>query len=155
VCSSDLEQDNYGFARWAYDHKNELLGLGAGRHFGEWWGHSIQRGYGLKEKRFSLFNTVRWCLHGEEPKQILTEDPRIVKTQDILPKCCGLVPVLYDGLFSTVACNEAISRLYREGSVAAQGFMRPEGIVVFHTAGQTGFKMTIEKDDVPKSKVKQ
>ena len=54
------ENDNHGFARWAYEHKDELLGLGPGRHFGEWWGQGIQRGYGLKEKRFSLFNTSRW-----------------------------------------------------------------------------------------------
>ena len=48
--------------------------LGPGRHFGEWWGHGIQRNYGLKEKRFSLFNVQRWALHGTEPKrtQLLT-----------------------------------------------------------------------------------
>ena len=28
------EEDNYGFARWAYDRKDELMQLGAGRHFG-------------------------------------------------------------------------------------------------------------------------
>src|SRR5512133_2019075 len=57
------ECDNHGFARWAYDHKDELvLGLGPGRHYGEWWGSGIQRGYDLPkgEKRFSLFNVHRW-----------------------------------------------------------------------------------------------
>ena len=54
------EKDNAGFARWAYDHKGELMTLGVGFHYGEWWGQGIQRGYGLKEKRFSLFNTSRW-----------------------------------------------------------------------------------------------
>jgi hypothetical protein len=29
--------------------------------------------------------------------------------------------------------------------------MKPEGIVIFHTAGNVGFKRTIEKDDQPKS----
>jgi hypothetical protein len=28
--------------------------------------------------------------------------------------------------------------------------MKPEGIVVFHVAGNVGFKKTLEKDDVPK-----
>jgi hypothetical protein len=48
------ENDNYGFAKWAYERKDDLIrDLGPGRHFGEWWGQGIQRGYGLKEKRFS------------------------------------------------------------------------------------------------------
>ncbi len=29
--------------------------------------------------------------------------------------------------------------------------MKPEGIVVFHIAGNVGFKRTLEKDDEPKS----
>jgi hypothetical protein len=29
--------------------------------------------------------------------------------------------------------------------------MKPEGIVVFHTAANAGFKKTIEKDEVPKN----
>jgi len=31
--------------------------------------------------------------------------------------------------------------------------MKPEGIVVFHVAGNVGFKKTIEKDGLPKSKI--
>ena len=54
------EADNFGFSRWAHEHKDELLTLGPGHHFGEWWGHGIQRGYGLPkgERRFLLFNTA-------------------------------------------------------------------------------------------------
>jgi hypothetical protein len=32
--------------------------------------------------------------------------------------------------------------------------MHPEGIVVFHTAGNVGFKMTLDNDGVPKSSLK-
>ena len=39
-------------------------------------------------------------------------------------------------------------------SVAAPGFMKPEGVVVFHTAGNLGFKKTLEKDEVPKGQVR-
>jgi hypothetical protein len=53
-------EDNFGFAKWVMDHRDELLTLGPGRHFGEWWGSGIQRRYGLDEKRFSLFNVSRW-----------------------------------------------------------------------------------------------
>ena len=32
------DQDNHGFAAWAYANKDKLLLLGHGTHFGEWWG---------------------------------------------------------------------------------------------------------------------
>lgn len=141
--------DNHGFARWAYDHMDELkIGLGHGRHFGEWWGNGIQRGYGLPkgEKRFSLFNTIRWCRHDEDPQQIETGDPRIEKYQRRLPECCGLVPVLWRGMFSTEGIDATLNALQAVGSFAAPGFMRPEGIVAFHVAGNVAFKKTIGDD---------
>lgn len=146
------ESDNHGFARWAMEHRDELLQLGPGRHFGEWWGSGIQRGYGLQkgEKRFSLFNVTRWCLAGETPQRILTADPRIEKYQDVLPACCHLVPVLRQGVFDTRMCDEALNELREKGSLAAPGYMKPEGIVVFHIAGNVGFKKTLDKDDAPK-----
>jgi hypothetical protein len=147
------EADNFGFSRWAHEHKEELLTLGPGRHFGEWWGSGIQRGYGLTggEKRFSLFNVSRWCLHNQTPKQIQTTDPRIVKMQDVLPPCVGLVPVVWRGKFDDLRIDDVIEFLECEGSVAAPGFMQPEGVVVYHVAGNVGFKKTIKKDDEPKS----
>lgn len=127
------EMDNHGFARWAYENEGELRNLGPGRHFGEWWGSGIQRGYGLQkgEKRFSLFNVSRWS--------------------DERPACCDVVPVLYRGLFHTDAAENALELLRTEGSRAAPGFMKPEGIILFHIAGNFGFKRTLEKDDQPKS----
>lgn len=142
------QDDNNGFAAWAHEHREELLTLGPGRHFGEWWGSAIQRGYGLPkgEKRLSLFNVSRWCLHGGTPQQIPTADPRIVKMQDVLPPCCHLVPVLYRGVFTTQACEDALAWLRENGSAASPGFMKPEGIVCFHVAGNVGFKKTLERD---------
>lgn len=148
------EQDNHGFARWATEHKVELMmGLGVGLHFGEWWGSGIQRGYGLKngDKRFSLFNVVRWCLYGEAPQMIATADPRIEKWQDVLPPCCSLVPVMRRGIFSTTMCESALHELQERGSLAAPGFRDPEGIVCFHVAGNVGFKKTLKDDGMPKS----
>ena len=146
--------DNFGFARWATDHKDELMQLGPGRHFGEWWGRGIQRNYGLSYRRFSLFNVSRWCPHGEVPKAIPTADPRNVKLQDMLPACCHLVPILWQGLFYYCWPENILTRLRKEGSHAAPGFDRPEGIVLFHVAGNVGFKMTINNDGVPKSILK-
>lgn len=138
------QDDNFGFAKWAYKNAEELLKLGLGHHFGEWWGHGIQRGYGLKQgdRRFSLFNTLRWREHGSKPD---------AEGRNELPACCELVPVLYDGLLNTIAARDALLILRINGSLAAPGFMEPEGIVVFHTASNTAFKATIDNDDKPKS----
>ena len=148
------DSDNFGFAAWVEGNKDDLLKLGPGRHFGEWWGAGIQRRYGLTDKRFSLFNVQRWALHGEEPKTYPTADPRVIRTQEVLPECCGLVPVLYRGQFDTAEVERCVEQLRVYGSFAAPGFMNPEGVVVFHTAGNVGFKRTIEKDGMPKSTFK-
>ena len=122
------EDDNYGFARWAKEHEEELrAGLGFGSHFGEWWGSGCQRGYGLKngEKRFSLFNVGRW---------------------KSAPACCHLVPVLYEGQFETSSIDAALEALRTGGSVAAPGFMNPEGVVIWHAAARVLFKKTLGGD---------
>jgi len=138
------DQDNYGFSRWAHDHKDELLTLGPGRHFGEWWGSGIQRGYGYKngERFFSMFNTVRWCLHTQEPQQIPTGDPRQTKMQDVLPSCCGLVPVLWRGNMDQLNVKDIMDNL--RGKSLAADYSAPEGIVVFHTHANTAFKLTFD-----------
>ena len=112
----------------------------------------INRNYGLKEKRFSLFNTVRWCNYGDAPQRIPMADPRIEKWQEALPEGLRLVPKLRWSDFSTRVCDEALDNLREYGSLAAPGFMRPEGIVVFHVAANTAFKRTLEKDGEPKSR---
>lgn len=121
------ESDNYGFAAWVRAHAEELRALGPGHHYGEWWGSGIQRRYGLSEKRFSLFNTSRW-------------------TENQPPACCGVVPVLYKGPFSTEAVEGALNQLRDKGSVAAPGFMNPEGVVVFLAAAGHLFKVTLDGD---------
>lgn len=127
-----IGDDNFGFAKWVVEHQDELRELGPGRHFGEWWGGGIQRGYGLQkgEKRFSLFNVSRWA--------------------DERPACCHVVPTLYRGEFSQGAIDDALAELRTNGSQAAPGFMRPEGVIVFHVAANMGFKKTLEKDAEPK-----
>ncbi len=46
----------------------------------------------------------------------------------------------------------ALLALGAGGSVAAPGFMQPEGVIVFHVAGNFGLKRTLDKDDEPKSR---
>ena len=126
------EDDNFGFAAWVRDNRNGLLALGPGRHFGEWWGKGIQRGYGLTERRFSLFNATRW-------------------TDDVRPACCHVVPILWRGEFDTAAVSAIIESMREQGSAAAPGFTSPEGVIVFHTGSNSAWKKTLEKDELPKT----
>ena len=146
------EDDNFGFAAWVSENSEDLKNLGTGHHFGEWWGKGIQRGYDLSHRAFSLFNVSRWCDFDEDPQDIHGADPRIVRMQERAPSCCDVVPVLHRGVFSTSVVDFAVGLLRDFGSRAKPGFMRPEGVVVFHVAGNCGFKKTLEKDEEPKGK---
>lgn len=127
-----LEQDNYGFAKWAMENKEQLMGLGVGNHYGEWWGTGIQKRYIDQPKTFSLFNTKRW--------------------KDDRPFCCGIVPILYEGIFSFEAVQGVMNNLAANGSVANPSCKRPEGIIIWHHAAQVYFKKTLEKDTEWKGK---
>lgn len=63
-----------------------------------------------------------------------------------MPDCCDVVPVLYTGPFDTRPIFECAAQLGLRGSKAAPGYMKPEGIVVFHTASGTGYKYTLGND---------
>ena len=142
--------DNFGFAKWAYAHKEELLQLGPGHHYGEWWGQGIQRNYDLDHKKFSLFNTSRWTKG--TPQRIEPRMPQDFEekyTQNP-PECCDVVPVLYSGIFDQEQIDECLQVLAGYGSVAAPGFMKPEGVVIYHDQGKLYFKKTLEGDEVPK-----
>ena len=123
------EDDNYGFARWVQENRETLIrDLGDGRHFGEWFGLGIQRGYGMKVKQFALFNTTRWWDHSFETPNLT------------------VVPELYRGPIEDGVIDREMNVLKEYGSWASDGFMRPEGIIIYHTAARTMFKKTFEKD---------
>ncbi len=143
------KDDNHGFWAWANAHRHELVyGLGPGYHYGEWWGNGIQRGYGLKkdDKRFSLFNTTRWC-EWDDQAQLISAPGAEPKYQSILPECVRLVPVLYRGAFLTRDIEITMQALAVRGSWASPGYMNPEGVVIYHTAGNCFFKKTFENDN--------
>lgn len=132
------KSDNFGFARWVFENAEDLVhALGVGRHYGEWWGSGIQRGYGLTkgEKRFSLFNVSRYAgING-----VFSE--------------LDVVPTLYTGPFSIDSINDCLANLQIHGSHAAPGFMNPEGVVIYHVGAGTTFKAFVDPDDeaAPKS----
>lgn len=132
------EQDSAGFARWVADNENAIRHLlGPGLHFGEWWGKGIQRGYGQDRKWFSLFNTKRWIAPGIDHASMEEIGIRIV-------------PVLYEGPFDQAKIDECLASLREWGSVTSVGYTDPEGIIIFHTAANHCFKVTLKDDEKPK-----
>ena len=137
------EDDNYGFARWAYKNSTELIRtLGYGKHYGEWWGNGIQRNYGIPEKRFSLFNAPRW----NEQISYLFNTTEVVELRT--------VPILYNG-----PADWSQVELWREklakGSVAAPNFKgKAEGMVVYLRELNASYKVLLEGDDQHKWEIK-
>jgi len=118
------DDDNMWFAYWVEKNQEELKSLWEWYHYWEWWGGKIQRGYWLKEKRFSLF-FYRW--------------------EGTIPSIVSVVPVLYTWDFCTQKIDEVMEDLCQHGSYAAD-FMNPEGIVIYHTAWKCVFKKTFDND---------
>lgn len=118
--------DNYGFGAWVVANCSQLHRLGYGRHFGEWYGQGIQRGYGLDHKRFALFR---------EPKCGLEALPQ---NMDVAPVLCRM-----DNFSSVNICYQ-MDVLRVEGSRIVPGFMNPEGVVVYHARSGQLFKLTFE-----------
>lgn len=143
------QDDNYGFARWVHENAHALVEvLGEGRHFGEWWGSGIQRGYGLKngEKYFSLFNVSRWNEKDEDIDQLLPHGKaELAKVPQL-----RTVPLLATTeTFDTEHVNWILSLLESEGSQAVDHHWDAEGVIVYHTASGQVYKAFCNDD--PKS----
>lgn len=131
------QSDNAGFAAWAWENAVDIVGdLGYGKHYGEWWGRSIQRGYDQDTKRFSLFNPWRYSEDGD----------RLFTVEGM-----GTVPILYSGAASEEAVTSSLFYLEMEGSVAAPGYMNPEGVIVSYKLAQRSYKAFVNDDGIPKS----
>jgi hypothetical protein len=126
-CRPEKGLDNFGIASWVLDNLEDLIKLGPGRHFGEWYGLGIQRGYDLPNKRFALFNVARW--NPQNPNK---------------PTCCEVVPILARG--EQIDDDAVMQALNDEGSVMVPGYRHPEGIIVFHTASRQMYKRTFAQD---------
>jgi hypothetical protein len=130
-----LITDNHGFAHWVYANADKLVAdLGPGLHNGEWWGLGIQRGYGMREKRFSLFNTHKWG-------SVKFDTP-----------CLTVVPVMAVRTFNEHDIYLALDDLWNNGSRAAPGFYPAEGVCIYHHASRQVFKVTCDNDEAPKSR---
>lgn len=142
------QTDNAGFAAWVDECKEALADiLGPGLHFGEWWGQGIQRGYDMDHKVFSLFNTSRW---GEGAEYDLRDED----FNPLFPEL-QCVPTIFEGEFAEAVelVPGFLGDLKDNGSFANPFYDNPEGIMIYHTAANLSFKVTIKNDEVPKSTV--
>jgi hypothetical protein len=122
------EDDNYGFAAFVDQHRQEFIDrLGVGQHFGEWAGLGINSGEGLNKKVFVLFDFWKYL-----PERVLP------------PGCC-VVPVLYQGAYSSATIDDVMNILKKNGSMLSPGFMRPEGVVI--QAFGVRYKKVFEAED--------
>lgn len=125
------KDDNFGFASFVEDNKLAIIEkLGDGQHFGEWYGSGINAGYGMKSKRFALFNTFRWS------NAILD-----------LPPGFDVVPILYTGPYMSTVVEDTFNSLKLSGSKLVPGYMKPEGIVVRFDRSKVLMKRTFEAED--------
>jgi hypothetical protein len=112
--------DNFGFARWVVENADALSELSEGYHFGEWWGQGIQRGYGMPEKVFSLFNPF------------------------IISSITRNVPVLADDIsfeMLPTIIEDCRRLLLTKGSLANPGYDKPEGLIVHAKLSDVRFKI--------------
>jgi len=132
--------DNAGFAAWAHENMAELFAIfGPGRHYGEWWGKGIQRGYGAIGKHFSPFNTKAW------PNERPMEEVGGVPVKGVPVLSINSLDHLSDGVWS------AWYQLEHQGSAAMPGYMNPEGCMIYlHRLGRY---LKAPLDPTPKGQV--
>lgn len=122
--------DNFGFAKWVRGHAEDLFRLGLGCHFGEWYGHGIQKNpYDLPEgeRRLALFNP-RWIDQGPECTEVV---PQLGTAGDALE---------LEGMYGAFK--------FRGTMVPGAGPNRedPEGIMIYHQGSGQIYKRTYEND---------
>lgn len=123
------DNDNFGFASWVHNNREELFKLGDGYHYGEWCGPGIQKNpMGMEQKEFFLFNTFR--------------------PVETLPQVVRQVPIVYQGSFQGEDhVLELVEKLTEEREY------KPEGVIVYFHDFRTVVKFTADGNQ-PKWKSK-
>ena len=117
--------DNFGFAFWVHENKEDLSKMGDGYHYGEWAGPGIQKNpHELEEKTFFYFNTFR--------------------PQETLPPQIKQVPILYQGEFSNTVLDRVMDELANGGSVVGPG--KAEGVIIYFHDSRHHMKYTFNNN---------
>jgi len=127
--------DNHGFGAWVKENEVILSQLPDGFHYGEWYGRGINRNYGLKDRRFMLFNRMRYL--------------ELLELMPSLYKVLELETILSQINIMDVQAQLAIHKrelMHESGSRHVRGFKRPEGVMVRIPAADKVFKVVWDKD---------
>ena len=139
------DDDNYGFAKWAYANEEELIAtLGQGAHFGEWWGQGIQRKYDMDRKVFSLFNVHRWGeLWNHDPGESLCD---VVPFKIFeLSEFGSEEPITMDTILDE--SQHYFMRQSRAAEKYGKSFDNPEGYCIWHDRSRQIFKVPVNKQE--------
>lgn len=105
------QKDNFGFAKFVYDNRQDLLKMGPGYHYGEWVGPGINRNYDLQERKFYLFPSGKI---------------------EARPECCHSIPIEATCTFESLF---VVTDFIRQDLVERGSFLNPayqaEGIVIY------------------------
>jgi len=125
IITAGKQTDNAGFAGWVEKEVDRLYDFfGVGRHYGEWWGVSIQRGYDQTARYFTPFNSHRFS------------DDYFMAMGVVGPPELRPLPVLWQGPLSELSqgTDTAMDLLKSVGSIAAPGYVNPEGWMIYSQA---------------------
>lgn len=102
--------DNHGFGKWVAENAQALHALPEGFHYGEWYGKGINHGYGMKERRFMLFNRKRY------------------ENLTYLPKCVELETIIEDDV-PVAELSSVIDRIKNKATVNGSFHIPESGMV--------------------------
>jgi hypothetical protein len=143
------QDDNFGFAAWVRDNAHDLVEfLGEGTHFGEWAGPGIQKNpHELTRRHFFLFDVRRWL---NEVTPVWSKvDLAVVPYFGSIDNLTELERDVEDALFALEQVGSYASLVAEAREVRGKA----EGVIVYSTAAQQPFKITLENDEKPKSAV--
>jgi len=140
--------ENHGFRQFVADNHDELLKLGVGTHYGEWYGSKINRNYGLDHNKFMLFNRNRYeaAIHKQQTIESICPG-ELSNPDDLFPACVTIETILCDNISFdelSYAVANSLDALNDYGSAHVQGFMKPEGLIVRSNLRGTLYKVIID-----------
>lgn len=125
--------DNHGFGAWVKENEEKLLNLPEGYHYGEWYGKGINRNYGLKDRRFMLFNLDRYIRFFDE-----TDLPKELEPETVVALLTG-----DEDLHDQLECIQ--TSLKENGSLHVPGFKSTEGIILRFRLSAKVYKVVWDK----------
>lgn len=145
------DDDNYGFARWAYDNAGALLDtLGYGYHYGEWYGEGIQKNpLGIEGKRFALFHATKYtAANGFDLEQVdgLETVPLLHHGQCNLWTIPNIMQDL--DLYGSKVKGARVEKVpsFMDMNITFDRAASAEGIIIWNNETKTRTKMLLEND---------